>query len=336
MAGLVRMPADLVAGLHVQHAQRPGMRLRRQLTLHGGQRLQRQPMARALGREKEQLVQALAGAGLEHGKNRAQRLAYARRRLHHQAAPARLGVRAAVHGHGQLALPRAKTRHGKLQRGQRRIARLAMGGLAARPGQKARAQVFEKNLQRPRFVRFDQHRFLPGAHIEVHQRHAQPRQPARLAQQMAVDAGLRPMQRAMMGAHAVERTAIGLDLFELPGLRIEAVGAAAHAQVLVLARQADFGFVALAPARLHQAVAGHAFERAGRGREAQIQIARARREFAQRAHSHGVAHQTCSIARSRHCTWQTRAGMPCAAQYCSQRIWLSCSLSPGALTSTSS
>jgi hypothetical protein len=28
--------------------------------------------------------------------------------------------------------------------------------------------------------------------------------------------------------------------------------------------------------------------------------------------------------------------MPCSAQYSSQRIWLSCSLSPGALASTSS
>ena len=293
-------------------------------------------MARALGREEEQPVQALVRHGLEHGEDGAQRLADARGRLRHQALAALLRARHAVDGHGQLALARAKALHGKAQRGQRRLARRAVGGLAARPVQEQRALLLEEGAQRGRVFLLHQHGFLRVAHVEIHQGHAQPLQAARLAQQMGVDARLGPVQGAVVGAHALDLAPVGLDFLELAGLGVEAVGAAAHAQVAVLTGQADLGLVVLAPARLHQAVAGHALQRAGRGREAQVQVARARRELAQRAHGHGVAHAASPSGWPRHWTWHTRTGMPCSAQYCSQRIWLSCSLSPGALASTSS
>ena len=71
-------------------------------------------------------------------------------------------------------------------------------------------------------------------------------------------------------------------------------------------------------------MAGHALQRAGRGGEAQVQVARARGELAQRAHGRGVAHAARSRASElRQRTWQTRVGMPCSAQYCNQRSWLS-------------
>ena len=141
----------------------------------------------------------------------------------------------------------------------------------------------------------------------------------------------------MVGAHAVQRAMVGLDFFQLTCLRIESVGSAAHLQVTVLSDQADLCLIVLASAGLHQDVAGFPLKRAGCGREAQIEVTLARRELAQRTHGHGIGHAMPSAANpaSRHCTWQTLTGMPCPAQYASQRIWLSCSLSPGALISTS-
>src|SRR5690606_35854708 len=97
----------------------------------------------------------------------------------------------------------------------------------------------------------------------------------------------------------------------------------------------QLGLVLRTAARLHQRMALDALLRRGRGREAQVQVALLGGEFAQRAHGDGIAHGPLPGAL-RHCTWQTLTGMPCARQYCSQRIWLSWSLSPGPLTSTSS
>ena len=93
----------------------------------------------------------------------------------------------------------------------------------------------EERSERRSLVRFHQHGLFLGDHIEIHQRHAQAIQPARLAQQMPIHPRLRPMHGAVVVAHAVQPAAIGLDFFELVGHRVIAVGAAADQQAFMLA-----------------------------------------------------------------------------------------------------
>ena len=256
----------------------------------------------------------------------------------------------AVHRHGQLTLPRAKAAVRKGQSRQRRVAGLAVLLLPVRPIQVARAQRLKVRLQVGGGVGFDQLGLLPRAGLHVDQRHLQALQPPSLAQQVAVHARLRPVQGALVGAHPVELAPVGLDLFELLAGSVKPVGPPTHCELLEQATQRHLGLIAFAPAALHQAVAFHALQRAGRGSEAQVQVARAGREGAQGTHRHcqrgcgwkGCGHVPVAPMRgsmpgaSSQRTWHTLAGRPWAWQYCSQRIWLSCSLSPGPLTSTSS
>ena len=311
MARLVRMLAELVARLQLQHPQAGRGRLRVQRV----QRLQRQRAARPLGGQEEQLVQAGLGRGLEQRKQGAQRFADAGRRLRQQAAAI---ARLAVGGHRQLALAAAEFVR-KAQCRQRRVARAPVRLLLPRPGQVALALRVEERLQLGRRMRLDQHGFLFGGDVEIHQRHRQAGQAARLAQQMAVDLGLRPVRGAVVLAHAVQASTIGLDLFQALGGGVVAVGAAAHQQFAVFAGQGNLGFIAgAAPAR-HHAVPGHAFLAGRRGREAQVQVAGTRGELAQRAHGGHAAHRPspCEAgAASMSCqrTWQTLTGMPCDRQ----------------------
>ncbi|MNS93615.1 hypothetical protein D3C72_1278000 [compost metagenome] len=227
-----------------------------------------------------------------------------------------------------------------------------MRRLAARPGQKALAKPFKKLLQRRGVPGFGQHRLLLRADVEIHQRHPYLRQATRLAQQVRIHLGLRPVQRAVVGGHPFQLATVGLDFLQLLRIRVKPVGPASHQQIVPLAAKADFCLVPLAAPCAHHAMAFHAFESRGRRGEAQVQIARTGRELAQRAHGNGVAHAVPppkaptaelpmgappeGISPPRQHTWHTRTAMPCAAQYSSQRIWLSCSLSPGPFTSTSS
>src|SRR5262245_30152155 len=97
---------------------------------------------------------------------------------------------------------------------------------------------------------------------------------------MPVNERLRPMQRAMVFAHAFEVATIRLDLFEPVARGIVTVGAAAHREGTIDAAQREFGFVAaIAPAGDH-AVPCDAFGRTRRRRETQVEIAALRGELA--------------------------------------------------------
>ena len=234
----------------------------------------------------------------------------------------------------------------KVQRQQGGVALRPMRRFAARPSQVALALVVEKQLQLIGGVEAAEHGFLAAAHMEIHQRHIDLRQLPRLAQQMRIDLGLGPVQSAVVGAYAVQRAAIGFDFFQPAGCCIKAIGPTLNPQAQVLPAEADFRLVARSAAAAHRGMAFHTFQRSGRRREAQVQIAAAGREFAQSANAdHGwraaviggfSAQAPSAGSPSLHCTWQTLTGSPWSVQYASQRIWLSCSLSPGALTSTSS
>jgi len=345
VARLVGMHAGLLARLQLQHAQprRGGLRVDRV------QRVQRQRPPRPFGGQEEHLVQPRLGTGLEHGKQRAQRLADAGGRLRQQAAAV---ARASVRRHRQLALAAAQRPVRKRQRRQGGIARPAARLLSLRMLQKPRALFLEERGQRGGLPGFGQHRFFFRARIEIHQRHPQARQAARLAQQMPVHPRLRPVQGALVGPHVFQPPAVGLHLLELVGRGVVAVGPPAHAQAAEFARQRHLGFVAAAPAPGHRRMAGHALQAGRRGREAQVQVAGPRREFAQCPHRHRQArgsifvlrtlafalgaarraHRAAFVlrtpvfalgaARRAHAhapsscqvTWQTRAGSPCSAQ----------------------
>ena len=71
-------------------------------------------------------------------------------------------------------------------------------------------------------------------------------------------------------------------------MRIVAIGAAAHVQILVVARQTQLGLVAFVAARSHQRMAGDAFLYTRRGREKKVQVALLGGEFAQRPNGNDV------------------------------------------------
>ena len=146
------------------------------------------------------------------------------------------------------------------------------------------------------------------------------------------------MQGAVVFRHAVEVAAVGFEFLQAVCLGVVAVGTAADAKQTVVACQCHLSLEGGATAGGDGAMAGHAFDRGGRGGEAHVQVAALRREFAQGANGDFVRQmRTCGdqpgTSGASHDTWQTLTGMPWAAQKVSQRIWLSWSRSPGPFTS---
>ena len=285
------------------------------------------------------MVELALAAGLQQRKHGAECLADAGRRLRHQAT---LVACRAIDGHRQLALPAAELAVRKRQRAQRRIARGAMRRLALGPADETRALLGEERREFGRPQRLRQHRLALGHDVEIDERDVDFLEAARVAHQVRVDLRLRPVQRTVIGRHCVEAAAIGLDFLETVCHRVVAVRAAAHGERAPGARQRDFGFVARAAVRRDRTVAGDAFERGRCGREAQVEIAASRGELAHRPHRDDIAHadspaaSACATPSPAHSTSITRTGMPCAMQYASQRVWLSCRRSPGPFTSISS
>ena len=104
-----------------------------------------------------------------------------------------------------------------------------------------------------------------------------------LAEHRSVDLRLRPMQLAVIRRHAIEVALERLDLFEQLALGVVAVGTPAHEQVLVRTAERELGAIARAAAGRDGSVAGDAFLRARRWREAQVEVADFGSELAQRA-----------------------------------------------------
>ncbi|MDT4833140.1 hypothetical protein FQZ97_667300 [compost metagenome] len=280
VAGAVGVLADLLAGREFEHA-RP---VRAALPQHA-QGVQRHGPAGGLGGEEEHLVELVRRARLEQRKERGQRLADAGGRLRQQAAPAHGG---AVDRLGQFALAGAEVGVGKLELRQRVVERTAVRGLALCPVAVAGAQRLEVRAQRVAGVLLFEHGFVAAGQVEVDQRDGQLLVSFLLAQHPAVAAHLGPVQRAVVGADGVEVAAEGLDFFHPRLRRVVAVGPAAHAQRAAGGGQRHLALVVAAAPGLHQRVAGHAFERAGRGHEAQVEIARLRAEGAQGLDGHDV------------------------------------------------
>ncbi|MNN37138.1 hypothetical protein D3C81_1510720 [compost metagenome] len=175
------------------------------------------------------------------------------------------------------------------QRHQPGIARLTVGDLALGPLQEAPATGLEEGAQGGGVVALLLHAFALAQDVEIDHGDVDPGQPARLAQQPAVDLGLRPVQCPVVGGHLDPFAAHGLDFLEPVGGGVVAIGAAPHVQSFEHAGEGYLRFIARpAPARDH-AVARYAFLCGGRGREAQVEIARLGRELAQRPHGNRVA-----------------------------------------------
>jgi len=132
----------------------------------------------------------------------------------------------------------------------------------------------------------------------------------------------------MIGRLPCQIAAVGLYLFEAIALGVIAVRAATHRQAPVAALQGDFALIAgCAPGR-HALMPGNPLLRRWRRREAKVEVALLGAEFAQRTHRDAVGH-----VQSARATWQTLIGSSCRRAYSIQRCWLSCSRSPGPLTS---
>jgi hypothetical protein len=94
---------------------------------------------------------------------------------------------------------------------------LAVRQLLLGPGQEVAAARLEELAQRFGGMRFDEAGFLLAGDVEVHQRQVQFGQPARLAQEPAIDLGLRPVQVAVVGGLPRQVAAMRLDLFQPVG-----------------------------------------------------------------------------------------------------------------------
>ncbi len=146
------------------------------------------------------------------------------------ASRQRRATRRAIDGLRQLALavPEAGVRKG--QRGQRLVELRAMNGLLPGPREIARAERLEVLAQRLARPALGQRELFAAGEFEVHQRDLDAGQRALLAQHPSVDARLRPVQRAMVGADGGELAAEGLDLFQPAARGVVAVGTATHLQ----------------------------------------------------------------------------------------------------------
>ena len=251
------------------------------------QRLDGQRAAGRLGGQEVQLVQLLARHRLELREQRAHRLADARGRLRQQRATQDRGL---VDVLRELTLAGAEVRVRERQRGERRIARDAVRRLLRGPGQEALALLLEEGAQVGGGAGLDQQRLVLRVDVVVDERHVQPGKAALRAQQCAVAPGLRPVQRAPVLRHGMQVAAVGLDLLQATGVGVEPVGAAAHHEVAVPARQPDLRLVALAAPRRDHGMARHALQRGGRGREAQVEIPLLGSELAKGADGDRVCH----------------------------------------------
>src|SRR5206468_7408964 len=164
-----------------------------------------------------------------------------------------------------------------------RVASLAVLHLLLGPGEELAATLFEERSQRLRRMRLDEGRLLLRADVEVDQGDIERLEAAGLAQQVRVDLRLRPVQVAVVGRLLGEITAVRLDLLEPVARGVVAVGAPADGERPEFAAQGDLRLVVLAAAAGPQLVSRHAFLRAGRRREAQVEVAASRGELAQGA-----------------------------------------------------
>ena len=126
--------------------------------------------------------------------------------------------------------PGRKSAWGKAMAAELRIAAGAVRHFLLGPVEEQRAMLFEEQAQRLGRALLVHDGFLLADDIEIHERHAQHGQVQLLAQQVAVDARLRPVQLAVVGGHGVQVAPVGLDFFQLAPRRVVAIGAAPHVQ----------------------------------------------------------------------------------------------------------
>ena len=295
VAGLVAVFAGLVAGHQLDHPQRQArIAAGTRRAAHLRQRVERHLPARRLGGQEEQLVAGAFGHGAQRRVHGADGLADARGGLHQQRLRRQAGL---VHGRRQRALPRAERQLRKRAPHQRGVARAPVRDLLPGPGQEGFAQGFEKPAQRRRIPALALRRFGLLHDVEIHQLQVHRGQAAALAQQPAVDLELGPMQRLLLRRQALERTAVGLDLFQRVAARIESVGPPAHGQRPMAAVQADLGLVVRAAPLRDQLVPLAPLLRGRRRGKAQIEIAGLGGKRAQVAHRYRI--QRRCLARSR-------------------------------------
>ena len=259
--------------------------MRHACSLQGGDGLRGEMLARALGRQEEDLVQPLARTGLEQRKDRRDRLADARRRLGHQTPAQSSGLE---HVLRQLALPRAIAGIRETEVGQGVVAALAVIELLRAPREKGLAQEFEKRAQLLRAALLDERGFFLPRDLEVDERDLELAQTQLRAEEGAIHLRLRPMQGPVVRRHPVKVAPIGLHFLEQAGGGVESIGAAANSQGLELAHQGHFVLASNAAPRGDDAVTGDPLLRRRRRRKAMVEIATLRRELAELAHGDGV------------------------------------------------
>ena len=156
------------------------------------------------------------------------------------------------------------------------------------PVQETLAQAFKKMLQRGGLMALAEHGFFLAADVEIHQGHLDVGQAQLLAHQAGINFGLGPMQLAVVVGLAFQVATVRLDFFEPIAVRVIAIGAATHLQVLEAALQGHFALVVCSAPRRDLGMPRHALQAGRRRRETQVQITLFGAELAQGAHGHRV------------------------------------------------
>src|SRR6476659_8275919 len=117
---------------------------------------------------------------------------------------------------------------------KRLATRVGVRGFLAAPGQKPFALRLEERAKALGRVPFAHHGLALARDLEVDERDLDRLEAEPVAEQPAVDLGLRPMKLAMVRRHPVERAAVGLHLVDPARFGAVAVGPATHAQTAML------------------------------------------------------------------------------------------------------
>ena len=287
VAGLVRVLAGRFLGHDGLHAQGRGPvpGLPRQVLSQVLQRLKRRALGGAFAGQVGDPVQPLLPHGAQGGEQRADGLADARGGLCQQVAAT--GQRP-VGGLGQAALALTEGARRKSQGAQRRVTRLAVGGLLLGPMLEGGAALQQALFQFGRAEHLEHLALGLADDVEVHQGQRQFLHTALAAEQGAVGQQLRPVQVAAVLGDVLGLAADGLHLLQAAASRVVAVGPAAHAQRATHGFQRHLRLVVQRASAGHDGLALQAFQGGGGGGETAVQIAALGRELAQAAHRDGV------------------------------------------------
>ncbi|MEO7337887.1 MAG: hypothetical protein ABIV63_15025 [Caldimonas sp.] len=198
--------------------------------------MQRRLLARILRGQEEHLVELLDGKCLQSREQSADGLADAGRRLRQHAFAFAC---AAINRLGEFALSGTELVVHEFHVNQCSIACTSMRDFAVRPSAEAPGAIEEQSLEFAGLAVTHERRFGLGRDVEIDERDFESGQPVLLAFQVCTRLRLSPMQLTMVVGHALEESAVRLDLLKATPRRVVAVCSASNREAFEAAAQRD-------------------------------------------------------------------------------------------------